>query len=118
MKRWLAEATLPLPVFPLASKQAISKKPAAVLDHTVLQEILIIANQNKLDQVGMVQKIHVDPSGSVVKDVSVVFSPTTKYSDGVASGQRDIADQEVRVGTRGALQHNWDSTKFPEDTGY
>jgi hypothetical protein len=80
MKRWLAEAALPLPVFPLACKQAISEKPAAVLDHTVFQKILVIANQNELDQVRMVKKINVDPSGSVVKDVSVVFSPTTKYS--------------------------------------
>jgi len=53
-----------------------------------------------------------DPSGAVVKDIAVVLRPTAKYRERIALSQRNIADQEARLGTRRALQHNGDSTKW------
>ena len=68
------------PIPPVLHKQAVEAAESGnAIGFLILQEILVIANQDELDQVRMVQKINVDPSGAIVKDVSVVFSPTTKY---------------------------------------
>src|SRR5580704_4802989 len=115
MKRWLAEPSLPLPLLTLARKQPITEKPAAVPDHSILQEILVIANQNEFDQVRMVQEINVDPSRAVVEDVAEFSSPTTEHSQRVTTGERHIANQEVRFRARRTEQHVYSSNN-PKDS--
>ena len=114
MKRGLAEPSLPLPMLTLARKQPITEKPAAVPDHPVLQEILMIADQNEFDQVRMVQEINVDPSCAVVEDVSEFSSPTSEHGQRVTTGQRHIANEEVRSGTRRTGSHA-DSSNNPNE---
>lgn len=115
MKRRLAEPSLPLPLLTLARKQPITEKPAAVPDHSVLQEILVIANQNEFDQLRMVQEINVDPSCAVVEDVTEFSSPTTEHSQRVTTGERHIANQEVRFRARRTEQHVYSSNN-PKDS--
>ena len=72
----------------------------------VLPEILIIADQHSLDQVGMIEEINVEPGGTVVKDIAKLRCPFPEYSERIGVGEWHVADGKSRLGARGALHGN------------
>ena len=49
----------------------------------------------------MVQEVHVDPSGAVIKDVAEFASPSGKDSERIGTEQREIPDEASDRRTRG-----------------
>ena len=94
MEGGLGQAPLPQPSRAFAGQQAFAQKPAAVLDHFILGEILRLRDQDRLDQAGMVQEVHVHPAGAVVKDVAEFAGPAGIDGQRIGTEQGEIADQE------------------------
>ena len=104
MERRLRETTLTQPGFAFIREQAIAKEPAALTDYVVFQKILIIADQDCLDQVRMIQEINLNPAGTVIEDVPKLACPFFKCRERVAVGQRHVANDEIRLGA-GRAKH-------------
>ena len=95
MERGLAQPPLPQPSRAFVGQQAFAQKPAAVLDHFVFGKILRLRHQHRLDQVGMVQEIHIHPAGAVIKDVAEFARPAGVDRQRIGIEQGKIADKEA-----------------------
>src|SRR5438874_10374858 len=71
----LRKPALTQPGFAFVGEQAFAEEPAAFPDYVVLREILIIADENGLDQVRMIEKVNVDPRSAVIEDVTEFGRP-------------------------------------------
>src|SRR5581483_5941638 len=75
MKRRLRQAALLLPRLAFIGEQAISEQPAAIPNNPVLHKILVMPNQDEIDQIRIIEKVDMDPSGAIVKEVAELFGP-------------------------------------------
>src|SRR6266496_1983273 len=88
------------PFAALACQQTLTEKPAAVLDNAIFPEILLIGDQNRFDELRRIEKIDVNPSGAIVKDIAEFPRPAGKNSQRVRPAQRKIPDEKMRLRAR------------------
>src|SRR5206468_4278798 len=98
----LRKPPLAQPGLTYVGQQTLAKEPPALADHVVFQKILIIADQYRLDQVGMIQKENIDPNGAVIKNVAKLTRPSREDSQRIMAGQRHIAENKMRLRPRRA----------------
>src|SRR5437879_4183963 len=103
MKSRLRQTALPQPGFAFVGEESVAEKPSAVADDAIFQEILIIADQHSLDQVGMVKEINVEPCGAVIKNIAKLGCPFSEYSKRIRAGEGHVSNGESRLGTGWAL---------------
>ena len=97
MEGRLAQTALTLPIFPFTGKQPFSQKPAAIADDVILHKILLISDQRSIDQVRVIQKVDVHPGRAVIEQVAILGGPAAEHTERVASRQRHVADEQVRL---------------------
>ncbi len=70
------------------------------MDNAIFPEILLVRDQNGFDELRRIQKIDVNPSSAVVKDIAEFPRPAAKDSQRVRAAQRKIPDEKMRLGAR------------------
>src|SRR5205823_4813306 len=99
MKCRRGEPPLPEPGIAFVSEQSLTKKPAAVADDAVFQKILVVPDQNFFDEIGMIQKIYVQPCRAVIKNISEFARPGGENREWIGARQRHIANQKAWLRT-------------------
>ena len=103
MKSGLGQTALPQPGLAFVGEESVAKEPATLADDPIFQEILIITDQHRLDQVRMIKEVNVEPSGTIIENVTVLAGPFPEYCKRIRAGERHVSNRESRLGTGRAL---------------